>query len=72
MCAVKGKQKITYATACFAAKDGAKVVSQKACPAMKAHKAKKAKAKKAPKKKPAKAMKSDVKKSDAKADKKKM
>jgi hypothetical protein len=31
VCAVKGKQKFTYADACFAAKDGAKVVSNKAC-----------------------------------------
>jgi hypothetical protein len=42
VCAAKGKQKFTYATACFAAKDQAKVVSQKACP-VKAAKGKKAK-----------------------------
>ena len=53
VCAVKGGMKFTYASACIAAKDGAKVVSQKACPApkaAKAKKAKKAKAKKAAKK----------------------
>jgi hypothetical protein len=43
VCAAKGKQKITYANACFAAKDGAKVVSQKACAVKKAKKAKKTK-----------------------------
>ena len=37
VCAMKGKQKFTYNDACFAAKDGAKVVSNKAC-AMKAAK----------------------------------
>src|ERR1700693_1899712 len=47
LCAVKGGMKFTYINACTAAKDGAKVVSQKACPA---RKAKKAKAKKAAKK----------------------
>ena len=46
VCAVKGGQKFTYANACFAAKDGAKVVSQKACPVKKAKKAKKKPAKK--------------------------
>ena len=53
VCAVKapGKMKFTYANACFAAKDGAKVVSQGACKAKKAVKAKKKKAKKAAKKK---------------------
>jgi hypothetical protein len=50
VCAVKGGMKFTYSNACVAAKDGAKVVSQKACPAPKAAKAKKAKAKKAAKK----------------------
>jgi hypothetical protein len=53
VCAVKGGMKFTYINACTAAKDGAKVVSQKACPAPKAAKAKKvkkAKAKKAAKK----------------------
>jgi len=49
--------KFTYNDACFAAKDGAKVVANHACPVKKAHKAKKAKKytkKKAAKKKPAK------------------
>ena len=50
VCAVKGGMKFAYINACTAAKDGAKVVSQKACPAPKATKAKKAKAKKAAKK----------------------
>ena len=50
VCAVKGGMKFTYINACTAAKDGAKVVSQKACPAPKATKAKKAKAKKTDKK----------------------
>ena len=50
VCAVKGGMKFTYINACTAAKDGAKVVSQKACPAPKAAKAKKAKAKKTDKK----------------------
>lgn len=51
VCAVKGPQKLkfTYANACFAAKDGAKVVSQGPCPAKKAVKVKKKKAKKAKK-----------------------
>jgi hypothetical protein len=52
VCATRGGQKFTYASACYAAKDGAKVVSQKACPAKKAVKAKKGKKKAA--KKPAK------------------
>lgn len=42
VCAVKGGMKFTYINACTAAKDGAKVVSQKACPAPKTAKAKKA------------------------------
>ena len=50
VCAVKGGMKFTYINACTAAKDGAKVVSQKACPAPKAKKAGKKKAKKAAKK----------------------
>ena len=50
VCAVKGGMKFTYINACTAAKDGAKVVSQKACPAPKAKKAEKAKAKKTDKK----------------------
>ena len=32
MCAVKGGKKFTYANACFAAKDGAKVVSHEGLP----------------------------------------
>jgi hypothetical protein len=32
VCAVKGGMKFTYSNACVAAKDGAKVVSDKACP----------------------------------------
>jgi hypothetical protein len=45
--------KFTYASACIAVKDGAKVVSGKACPAKKAMKHKKHKKKaKASKKKP--------------------
>ena len=51
VCAVKGGMKFTYANACLAAKDGAKVVSQKACPVKAAKKAGKKKAKKAAKKK---------------------
>jgi outer membrane biosynthesis protein TonB len=70
VCGVKGGTKVTYANGCYAAQDGAKVVSQKACPAgkmAKPHKEKKAKmapakkektkkekAKKEPKKEPAK------------------
>lgn len=50
VCAVKGGLNFTYSNACFAVKDGAKVVSQGACKAKKAKKAKKA-AKKAAKKK---------------------
>jgi hypothetical protein len=46
VCAVKGGMKFTYANACYAAKDGAKVVSQKACPAAKAAKPAKKSAKK--------------------------
>ena len=47
-------QKFTYANACAAYKDGASIVSNKACAVKKAHKAKKAK--KAMKKKAAKKM----------------
>ena len=54
VCATKGKQKITYATACFAAKDGATVVSSKACAVKAAKKGKGKKAKKGGKKKAAK------------------
>jgi hypothetical protein len=47
VCGTRGGMKFTYADACYATKDGAKVTSWKACPtkAMKAHKmsAKKAK-----------------------------
>jgi hypothetical protein len=32
VCAERGGKKYTYASACWAAKDGAKVVSEKACP----------------------------------------
>jgi hypothetical protein len=53
VCAAKGGMKFTYASACIAVKDGAKVVSGKACPAKKAMKHKKHKKKaKASKKKP--------------------
>lgn len=38
VCGSKGGMKVTYANACFAAKDGAKVVSQGACKPPKAHK----------------------------------
>jgi hypothetical protein len=54
VCAVKGKQKFTYNDACFAAKDGAKVVSNKACAVKAAKKGKGKKAKKGGKKKAAK------------------
>jgi hypothetical protein len=66
VCGVKGGMKFNYANACFAAKDGAKVVSQGACKPAKAHK--KAKAAK-----PAKKMEkmSDMKKPAAKKDDKK-
>ena len=51
VCGVKGKTKATWANACFAAKNGAKVAYQGAC---KVHKAKaKKKAKKKAAKKPA-------------------
>lgn len=46
VCAAKGGMNFTYSSACFAAKDGAKVVSQGPCKAKKAMKAKKKKAKK--------------------------
>ena len=38
VCAERGGKKYTYASACWAAKEGAKVVSNKACPAPKAAK----------------------------------
>lgn len=40
VCGEKGGQKFTYANTCFARRDGAKVVSDKACPAPKAKSAK--------------------------------
>lgn len=39
VCATKGGLKFTYKNSCYAAKDGAKVVSDKACPAKAAKKA---------------------------------
>jgi len=55
VCATKGSMKFTYKNSCYAAKDGAKVVSDKACPAKAAKKAggkkKAAKAKAKPDKK---------------------
>jgi len=52
VCAEKGGNKYTYANACWAAREGAKVVANKACPAPKAAKAhKKGGKKKAMKKK---------------------
>ena len=53
VCAAKGGMKFTYASACIAVKDGAKVVSGKACPAPKATKHKKSKKKAKPAKKKA-------------------
>ncbi len=50
VCATRGGTKYTYANACYAAKDGAKVISQKACPAKKAVKGKKKAGKKVAKK----------------------
>ena len=38
VCGTKGGMKFTYSNACNAAKDGAKVVANKACPTMKAMK----------------------------------
>lgn len=46
VCAVKGSMKFTYSNACWAAKDGAKVVSEGACKPKAAKKAKKKAAKK--------------------------
>jgi hypothetical protein len=54
VCAVKGGKKYTYANACWAAKDGAKVVSEKACPVKAAAKDGKKKGGKKAAKKPAK------------------
>jgi hypothetical protein len=48
-CAVKGGMKFTYVNSCVAKAEGAKIISNKACPAPKAAKA--GKAKKAAKKK---------------------
>lgn len=59
VCAIKGGMKYTYADACFAAHDGAKVISNKACPGPKAHKMH---AKKASKKMSEKPMKKEMKK----------
>ena len=50
-CAVKGGMKFTYANSCVAKAEGAKIISNKACPPAKAMKAKKAKKAPAPKKK---------------------
>jgi hypothetical protein len=65
VCGVKGKAKATWANACFAAKNGAKVIYQGACKAPKA-KAKKKAAKKPAMKKPAAKKKAAVKKPAAK------
>jgi hypothetical protein len=43
VCATKAGAKYTFANACWAAREGAKVIANKACPAPKATKAKKAK-----------------------------
>ncbi len=51
VCAVKGGMKFTYSNACFASKDGAKIVSEGPCKASKAMKKGGKKAKKAAKKK---------------------
>jgi hypothetical protein len=48
-CAVKGGMKFTYVNMCTAKAEGAKIISNKACPAPKAAKAGKAKGKKAAK-----------------------
>jgi hypothetical protein len=50
VCASRGKLKFTYINSCYAGKDGAKVVSQKACSVKAAKKGKKAKKKKSAKK----------------------
>ncbi len=52
VCATKGGMKFTYANSCYAAKDGAKVASDKACPAKAAAKAGKKKGDKKAAKKP--------------------
>ena len=61
VCATRGGMKFNYRSACYAANDGAKVVSAGACPAKKAMKAKKA-PKKAAKKAAKKATKKEMKK----------
>jgi hypothetical protein len=48
-CAVKGGMKFTYVNKCVAKNDGAKIISNKACPAPKAMKAMKGGGKKAKK-----------------------
>jgi hypothetical protein len=53
VCGVKGKTKATWANACFAAKNGAKVIYQGACKVHKAKAKKPAMKKKAAAKKPA-------------------
>ncbi len=57
VCGERGGMTFTYANACYAAKDGASVVSHGACPAMKAMKHHKKHGKKHGKKKMAKPMK---------------
>lgn len=70
VCGAKGGMKFNYANACYAAKDGASVVSKGACPTAKAHmKHKKAKKMAKPAKKMEK--KPDMKKPAAKKDDKK-
>jgi hypothetical protein len=56
VCGARGKLKFTYINSCYASKDGAKVMSQKACPTkaakgMKGKKGKKKMAKKSSKRK---------------------
>jgi hypothetical protein len=51
VCGARGKMKFTYINSCYAAKDGAKVVSQNACATKAAKKGKKKMAKKSSKKK---------------------
>jgi hypothetical protein len=66
VCGVKGKTKSTWANACFAAKNGAKVAYQGACKVHKAKAKKKAAKKPAMKKKPAPKKKAAMKKPAAK------
>jgi len=49
VCGARGKLKFTYINSCYAGKDGAKVVSQNACPTKAAKKGKKSKKKMAKK-----------------------